>query len=105
MGFFMFCMKYTFTSKKVVVIEIHEWKLKTILDINTTFKGNWDKIFAHFGSKIAKKALFIPVSSLPTQFSLKEKFVISIKHGKSLFFTETNCLQQMKETWGLKVLL
>ena len=40
MGFFMFCMRYTFTSKKVVVIEIPEWKLKTILARNTIFEGN-----------------------------------------------------------------
>ena len=52
--FFIFCMRYTFTSKKVVVIEIPEWKLKTMLARNTTFEGNYDKIFAHFGSKIAK---------------------------------------------------
>ena len=58
MGFFMFRMRYTFTSKKVVVIKIPEWKLKTILARNTTFKGNWDKIFAHFGSKIAKSNYF-----------------------------------------------
>ena len=37
--FFIFCMRYTFTSKKVVVIEIPEWKLKTILARNTIFEG------------------------------------------------------------------
>ena len=35
MGFFIFCMRYTFTNKKVVVIEIPEWKLKTKLARNT----------------------------------------------------------------------
>ena len=53
--FFIFCMRYTLTSKKVVVIEIPEWILKTILARNTIFEGNWDKIFAHFGSKNSKK--------------------------------------------------
>ena len=45
---------YTFTSKKVVVIEIPEWKFKTKLARNTIFEGNYDKIFARSGSKIAK---------------------------------------------------
>ena len=41
-GFFIFCMKYIFTSKKV--IEIPEWKLKTkLLARNTIFEGNYDK--------------------------------------------------------------
>ena len=47
-------MMYTFTSKKVVVIEKSEWKLKTKLARNTIFEGNYDKIFAHFDLKIAK---------------------------------------------------
>ena len=55
--FFIFCMRYTFTSKKVVVIEIPEWKLKTNLARNT-FQGNHGKIFARFGSKIAKSDYF-----------------------------------------------
>ena len=38
--FFIFCMRYTFTGKKVVVTEIPEWKLKTILARNTIFEGN-----------------------------------------------------------------
>ena len=33
-------MRYTFTSKKVVVIEIPERKLKTILARNFIFEGN-----------------------------------------------------------------
>ena len=108
--FFIFCMRYTFTSKKVVVIEIPEWKLKTILARNIIFEGDLDKIFAHFsqplshilgnnitsvflrdwkfkfclrnsifwpfwGQKWQKKALSIPATSLPTLFSLKEKFL------------------------------
>ena len=56
--FFIFCMRYTFTSKKVVVIEIPEWKLKIKLARNTIFQGNYDKIFAHFGSRIAKSDCF-----------------------------------------------
>ena len=52
--FFIFCMRYTFTSKKVVVIEIPEWKLKTELARNAIFEGNYDKIFARFWSKLAK---------------------------------------------------
>ena len=52
--FFILCVRYTFTSKKIVVIEISEQKLKTILARNTIFVGNQDKMFAHFGSKIAK---------------------------------------------------
>ena len=51
-------MRYTFTSKKVVVIEIPEWKLKTSLARNTAFQGNHGKIFARFGSKIAKSDYF-----------------------------------------------
>ena len=47
-------MRYTFTSKKVVVIEIPEWKLKTELARNAIFEGNYDKIFARFWSKLAK---------------------------------------------------
>ena len=132
--FFIFCMKYTFTSKKVVIIEIPEWKFKTILGKNI-LEGNKDNIFAYFGSNRAKsdyfrgfyfsqsfshilgnnitsvflrdwkfkfclrnsifwpfggqivgpcwvkndkKAIFIPATSLPTQFSLKEKFLRAI---------------------------
>ena len=37
-----------------MVIEKPEWKLKTKLARNTIFEGNYDKIFAHFGSKITK---------------------------------------------------
>ena len=57
-------MRYTFTSKKVVVTEIPEGKLKTILARNTTFEGNWDNIFAHFWSKIAKKVTILEVLTL-----------------------------------------
>ena len=56
--FFVFCMKYIFTSKKVAVIDTPEWKLKTKLARNTIFEGNYDKMFAHFGSKIAKSGHF-----------------------------------------------
>ena len=48
----------TFTSKRVVGIEIPVQKLKTKLARNTIFEGNQDKIFAHFGSKIAKSDYF-----------------------------------------------
>ena len=41
-----------------MVIEIPEWKLKTKLARNTIFEGNYDKLFAHFGSKIAKSDYF-----------------------------------------------
>ena len=51
-------MKYTFTSKKVGVIEIPDWKLKTKLTRNTIFEGHYDKILARFGSKIAKNYYF-----------------------------------------------
>ena len=54
MGCFIFCMWYTFTSKMVVVIEMPEWKFKTEIARNTIFEGNYDKMFACFGSKIAK---------------------------------------------------
>ena len=57
-GFFIFCMRYTFTKQKVVVIEIPEWKLKAKLAKDTIFQENLDKIFAHFGSKIAKTDYF-----------------------------------------------
>ena len=58
MGFFIFCLSYTFISKKAVFAEIPEWKLKTILARNTIFEGNKDNIFAHFGSKVEKNRLF-----------------------------------------------
>ena len=51
-------MRYTFTSKKLVVIEIPEWKLKTKIARNTIFEGNYDKILAPFRSKIAKSDYF-----------------------------------------------
>ena len=51
-------MRYTFTSKKVVVIEIPKWKLNTKLARNTIFEGNYEKPFPHFGSKIAKSDFF-----------------------------------------------
>ena len=50
-------MRYTFTNKKVLVIEIPEWKLKTELARSTMFEGNYDKLFAYFGSKIVKTTL------------------------------------------------
>ena len=54
MGFYStFCMSYAFTSKKVVVIEIPEWKLKTILARNIIFEGDLDKIFAHFSQPLS----------------------------------------------------
>ena len=40
MGFFIFYMRYAFTSKKVAVIEIPELKLKIELARNTIFEGN-----------------------------------------------------------------
>ena len=58
MGFFIFCMRYTFTSKKVVVKEILEWILKTKITRNTIFEGNYDEILARFRSKIAKSDYF-----------------------------------------------
>ena len=51
-------MRYKFTSKKLVVIEIPERKLKTLLARNTIIEGNKDKIFAHFASKEAKSDYF-----------------------------------------------
>ena len=36
----------------------YEWKLKTILARNTIFEENEGKVFAHFGSKIAKSDYF-----------------------------------------------
>ena len=32
-------------------------------------------MWAHVGSKMIKKAIFIPATPLPTQFSLEEKFL------------------------------
>ena len=126
---------HLYISKKVVVIKIPEWKLKTKIARNTIFEGNYDNILARLRSKIAKsnyftlvcqslshglgnkynfcsseglkikillkefhilaclgskcgpmilgqkwkkKAMFIPATSLPTQFSLKEKFLRAI---------------------------
>ena len=51
-------MRYTFISKKVVVIEIPEWRLKTKIARNTIFEGNYDKTLAHFRSKIANSDYF-----------------------------------------------
>ena len=43
MGFFKFCMRNAFKSKKyIVVIEIPEWKLKAKIARNTTFEENQD---------------------------------------------------------------
>ena len=39
-----------------IFIEIPEWKLKAKLARNTIYEGNWDEIFAQFGSKIAKSS-------------------------------------------------
>ena len=44
-------MGYTFTSKKVVVIEIPEWKLKTKLARNTIFEGDLTKFLPVLGQK------------------------------------------------------
>ena len=41
-----------------LVTEITEWKSKTMLTRNTMFEGKYDKIFAYFGSKIAKRYYF-----------------------------------------------
>ena len=51
-------MRHTFTSKKIVIVELPEWKLKTKLARNTIFEGNYDNIFARFRSKIAKRDYF-----------------------------------------------
>ena len=51
-------MRYTFKSKKVVVISIPEWKSRTKFARNTISEGYYDKMFAHFGSKIAKSGYF-----------------------------------------------
>ena len=54
MVFFHILHEVYIYKQKVVVIEIPEWKLKTKLARSTILEGNYDKIFAHFGSKIAK---------------------------------------------------
>ena len=41
---------------EIVFIEIPEWKLKAKLARNTIYEGDWDEIFAQFGSKIAKSS-------------------------------------------------
>ena len=41
-----------------MVIEIPEWKLKAKLARNAIFEGNYDKMLAHFGLKIAKSDHF-----------------------------------------------
>ena len=41
-----------------MVIKVPKRKLKAKLARNTIFEGNWDEIFAHFGSKIAKSVYF-----------------------------------------------
>ena len=144
MSFFIFCMRYTFTSKKVVVIEIPEWILKTkitrtpyLKEIMTKFSpvlgqkqqkvtilllevytlvsqslshiiGNkYDfcpseglkikillkefHILACLGPKCGlmlgqkwKMTMFIPATSLPIQFSLKEQFL------RAIVFQHTN---------------
>ena len=49
--FFIFCMRYTFASKNLVVIEIPEWKLKTKLARNTIFEGDLTKSLPVLGQK------------------------------------------------------
>ena len=45
-------MRHTFTSKKVIVIEIPEWKSKTILARNTMFvKENMTRFLPILGKK------------------------------------------------------
>ena len=58
MVFFHILHEVYIYKQKVVVIEILEWKLKTKLARNTIFEGNYDKIFARFGSKITKSDYF-----------------------------------------------
>ena len=58
MGFFDILHEIYIYKHKVVFIEIPESKLKAKLATNTTFEENQDKIFANFGSKIAKSDYF-----------------------------------------------
>ena len=59
MGFFSDILHEVYIYKQdVVVVEIPEWKLKAKVARSTIFEGNYDKSFAHFGSKIAKRDYF-----------------------------------------------
>ena len=58
MGFFYILHQVYIYKHEVVFIEIPEWKLKAKLARSSIFEGNWDKIFAHFGSKMAKSDYF-----------------------------------------------
>ena len=69
MFFFTFCLRYAFTSKKVVVIEMPQWKLKTELARNTIFEGNYDKL-----KFCVRNSIFWPVWCQKWLFSQDEKY-------------------------------
>ena len=48
------------------------WKLKLCLR-NSVFGPFGAKMWVQFGSKIARKAIFMPAISLPAHFSLKQR--------------------------------
>ena len=65
MGFFFIILHEAYIYKlkgssyrNNLVTEKPEWKSKTMLTRNTMFEGKYDKIFAYFESKIAKRYYF-----------------------------------------------
>ena len=57
-GFFWYFAWGIHLQVRISVIEIPEWKSKAKLARTIIFEENHDDVFAHFGSKIAKKWLF-----------------------------------------------
>ena len=58
--FLIFFLRHTIKAK-VMVIEIPEWKFKTIIVRNITFHGNWEKIISYFWVKNDKSVIIFEV--------------------------------------------
>ena len=64
------------------------------------------KMLAKFGLKMTKEAIFIPITFIPTQFSLRNDVFTDVKNELkdelNIFFTETNCELMERQTSLLK---
>ena len=56
----IFCLR-NIIKAKVMVIEIPEWKFKTIIVRNSTFHGNYEKIISYFCVKNDKSGIIFEV--------------------------------------------
>ena len=59
-----------------------------------------------FGLKMIKEAIFIPITFIPNQFSLRNDVFTDVKNELkdelNIFFNETNCELMEKQTSPLK---